>query len=89
MLIDNIYSIDMWSLCWLFIRIGVLDMHSELDIHQKARLETLKQLYIGKYIQLNKANASLNDFKYQILQAELLVLKAAIPEHELPIFIEN
>lgn len=64
-------------------------MSIESDIHQKNRLQTLKQLYIGKYAQLSKANASLNNFKYQILQAELLVLKAAIPEHELPIFAEN
>mgnify|MGYP003627090913 CR=1 FL=1 len=64
-------------------------MYSELDINQQNRLQTLKQLYIGKYIQLSKANAALNDFKYQILQAELLVIKAAIPENELPIFVEN
>tara|TARA_R110002167_G_scaffold47812_6_gene141330 strand:- start:903 stop:1097 length:195 start_codon:yes stop_codon:yes gene_type:complete len=64
-------------------------MHSQLDIQQKTRIDTLKQLYIGKYIQLSKADASLNDFKYQILQAELLVIKAAIPEHELPILVES
>ena len=64
-------------------------MNSESKHHQKDRLQTLKQLYIGKYSQLRKANASLNYFKYQILQAELLVIKAAIPEHELPIFVEN
>jgi hypothetical protein len=52
---------------------------------QKNKLETLKQLYIGKYQQLNKTNATLNCFKYQILQAELLVLKASIPEEELPL----
>jgi hypothetical protein len=53
---------------------------------QKSRLETLKLLYIGKCQQLNKTNATLNCFKYQILQAELLVLKASIPEDELPCF---
>tara|TARA_R110001592_G_scaffold319724_2_gene597463 strand:+ start:14710 stop:14904 length:195 start_codon:yes stop_codon:yes gene_type:complete len=63
-------------------------MHTEFDINQKNRLQTLKQLYIGKYMQLSKANASLNNFKYQILQAELLVIKAAIPENELPLFTE-
>jgi hypothetical protein len=63
-------------------------MHTELDIQQQDRLDTFKQLYIGKYIQLSKANASLNNFKYQILQAELLVIKAAIPEHELPLCVE-
>tara|TARA_R110001592_G_scaffold62142_4_gene189893 strand:+ start:1763 stop:1957 length:195 start_codon:yes stop_codon:yes gene_type:complete len=63
-------------------------MHTEFDIQKKDRLQTLKQLYIGKYIQLSKANASLNDFKYQILQAELLVIKAAIPENELPLCVD-
>jgi len=63
-------------------------MHTELDIIQQNRLQTLKQLYIGKYIQLSKTNPSLNNFKYQILQAELLVIKAAIPENELPLFNE-
>lgn len=63
-------------------------MHTELDIQKKDRLQTLKQLYIGKYLQLSKANVSLNEFKYQILQAELLVIKAAIPENELPLCTE-
>ena len=64
-------------------------MYSELDSNQKNKLQTLKQLYIGKCKQLRKADASLNDFKYQILQAELLVIKAAIPESELPLFAER
>ena len=64
-------------------------MYSELDIHQKNRLQTLKQLYIGKYMQLSKVDSALNNLKYQILQAELLVLKAAIPESELPVFAES
>jgi len=64
-------------------------MYSESDIHQKNRLQTLKQLYIGKYTQLSKADSALNSFKFQILQAELLVIKAAIPESELPVFAES
>ena len=57
----------------------------QVEQAQKNRLETLKQLYIGKCRQLNKTNAALNCFKYQILQAELLVLKSSIPEDELPL----
>ena len=68
---------------------GVLIMYSEINSNQKNRLQTLKQLYIGKYMQLSKVDAALNDFKYQILQAELLVIKEAIPESELPVFMES
>ena len=56
----------------------------QIEHTQKSKVETLKQLYIGKCQQLSKTNATLNCFKYQILQAELLVLKASIPEEELP-----
>lgn len=58
-------------------------MQTRVD-QTKHRMDTLKQLYIGKYHQLHNANASLNGLKYQILQAELLVIKASIPEDELP-----
>lgn len=60
----------------------------QIEHPQRNKVETLKQLYIGKCQQLHKTNASLNCFKYQILQAELLVLKASIPEEELPLGIE-
>ncbi len=55
---------------------------------QQRRLNTLKQLYIGKHQQLSKANLTINCFKYQILYAELLVIKASIPEDELPLGYE-
>lgn len=64
-------------------------MYTELDMNQKNRLQTLKQLYIGKCMQLSKADSALNDLKYQILQAELHFIKAAIPENELPVFAES
>lgn len=59
-----------------------------IEQQQRNRVETLKQLYIGKCQQLNKTNAALNCFKYQLLLAELLVLKSSIPEDELPVGCE-
>ena len=63
-------------------------MYSQSEIQQKNRLAILKQLYIGKYKQFAKTSAAVNPFKYQVLQAELLVIKASIPESELPAFYE-
>ncbi|MFV1872379.1 MAG: hypothetical protein ACMZ64_03490 [Oleiphilus sp.] len=59
-------------------------MQIQSNAHKPNRLQILKNLYLGKSKQLSETNASLNCLKYQFLQAELLVLKAAIPEDELP-----
>lgn len=59
-------------------------MRIQTNPQKPDRLQILKQLYLSKCEQLNKTNASLNCFKYQILQAELLVIKSAIPEEDLP-----
>lgn len=65
-------------------RLGVFNMNTQVEHYPTNKLHILKKLYIRKYHQLNNADIT-NVLKYQLLKAELHVLKTAIPKGELPL----